>query len=168
MEIDDDAIPSVPLTDAQRARFEAAAARALSEVRRRVHDVNPKAVGEVSEAMVLARLVQSGLVVLMPFGNNQRYDLVIDRGDRFERVQVKTGRLANGVVRFKCSSVNGFTGARTGYQDQADTFMIYCPENGAIYAVPVSDCGASSVSLRVDPAKGGPTSTLRLAADYLV
>lgn len=41
--------------------------------------------------MILARLVQAGKMVLVPFGENQRYDLLIDEGDVFVRVQCKDG-----------------------------------------------------------------------------
>lgn len=140
----------------------------LSPVTTTIPNMNPKSIGEISEAVVLAHLVKAGHVVLMPFGDNQRYDFVIDRGvDGFERVQVKTGRLTSGVVRFKCSSVNGFTGLRTTYDGQADTFMVYCPENDTVYAVPVSECGTSGVSLRVDAPLGGTRSNIRMASDYL-
>lgn len=57
---------------------------------------HPKLIGDASTAMVLARLVQTGKLVLLPFSENQRYDLVIDEGDRFVRVQCKTGRLRQG------------------------------------------------------------------------
>jgi len=128
--------------------------------------MNPKAVGEISEGMVLAALVKRGKVVLMPFGNNQRYDFVIDEGGRFERAQVKTGRLANGVITFKTSSVNGFTGKRTTYEGGADVFLVYCPETDTVYRVPVNDVGTSMASLRVDPAKGGSKTGSRQAKDY--
>lgn len=39
---------------------------------------NSKSIGERSEAMALAHFLQLGWVVLLPFGDNQRYDLVID------------------------------------------------------------------------------------------
>ena len=41
---------------------------------------NPKAIGEMTEAVILAHLILRGDGVLLPFGNNQRYDMVIDRG----------------------------------------------------------------------------------------
>lgn len=118
--------------------------------------------------MVLAHLVKSGAVVLMPFGNNQRYDFVVDLGTgAFERIQVKTGRLVNGSVRFKTSSVNGFTGKRTGYDGGADTFYVYCPENEQVYRVPVDECGASNFTLRVDPIPAGKEHLVRRwAKDY--
>ncbi len=69
--------------------------------------MHPKAVGDRSEAHVLAALVELYPVVLHPWGENQRYDFVVedDQGD-FTRIQVKTGRLRSGAVRFNAFSVN--------------------------------------------------------------
>lgn len=102
---------------------------------------NPKAVGEVSESLVLARLIQLGYSVSLPFGNNQRYDFIVDDGESLRRVQVKTGRLQHGNVVFPTRSTNGFTGQQRGYLGQADDFVVYCPETNEIYRVPVADCG---------------------------
>jgi len=50
-------------------------------------------------------LREAGFAVLVPFGENTRYDLVIDDGERLARVQCKTGRLRSGAIVFKvCSS----------------------------------------------------------------
>lgn len=130
--------------------------------------MNPKAIGEISEGFVLAHLLKLGKVVLIPFGNNQRYDFVIDDNGTFVRAQVKTGRLVDGVVVFKTSSVNGFTGARRTYAGVADVFLVYCPETEVVYSVAVGLCGASEMRLRINPAKGGPKTTIRWARDYVL
>jgi hypothetical protein len=132
---------------------------------------NPKAKGEISEAVVLAHLVKQGKIVLLPFGNNQRYDMVIDAGDRFIRVQVKTGWLSRGCVAFAAYSTNGFTGAHTGYAGQVDAFMVYCPELQTIYRVPAADtCGAEAgyTYLRVEPTRNNQHKGIRWAKDYEV
>ena len=67
--------------------------------------MNPSKIGNISEAKVLAKFVENGWVVLIPFGNAEPYDLVIDRGLGFEKVQVKTGRLREGVIKFNSHSV---------------------------------------------------------------
>jgi hypothetical protein len=54
--------------------------------------MNPKAVGEKTEAIILAELIRNDLVVLLPFGDNQRYDFVVDNHGEFIRIQCKTGR----------------------------------------------------------------------------
>jgi len=57
---------------------------------------HPVDVGTRTEAVVLAELVKRGYRVLLPFGHNHRYDLVLDVEGRFVRVQCKTGRLSRG------------------------------------------------------------------------
>jgi hypothetical protein len=50
--------------------------------------------GDISEAAVITRLLRCGYIVLTPYGQNHRYDLVIEDADgKFWRVQVKTGWL---------------------------------------------------------------------------
>lgn len=129
---------------------------------------SPKTIGEISEAQVIARLLLEGEVVLLPFGDNQRYDLVLDRSGTFIRVQVKTGRLRNGVIRFATASSGSTTGhaTRVTYEGAADYFAVYCPENHKVYMVPVSECGRCECSLRIAPTRNGQNYGTRVAADY--
>ena len=131
---------------------------------------NPKAIGERSEGIVLAELMRLGCVVLLPFGNNQRYDLVVDEGGTFVRAQVKTAWWTNGSIGFKTNSVNAFTGQRRTYVGDADVFMVYSPHTDKVYRVPVTECGTSATYLRVDPQPFPATMRrprpTRWAADY--
>lgn len=52
--------------------------------------VNTKAIGNVGEARVLSELISLGIPVCLPFGDNERYDLVADFNGRLVRIQVKT------------------------------------------------------------------------------
>lgn len=109
---------------------------------------NSKTVGDRSEGQVLAALLKAGKVVLMPFGDNQRYDIVIDEKGRFGRIQVKTGRLLkNGAIRAWTTSSARRGGKRRGYVDEADYFAIYCPENDKVYMMPVRQVGQPRVTL---------------------
>lgn len=107
--------------------------------------MNTKAVGDRSEAMVIAFLLKAGLSVLKPFGDNQRYDLVIDVKGSFYRIQCKTGHL-KGVrshcVRFPTASTYAHRGGkRRGYGGQVELFGVYCPETDEIYFVDPSSVG---------------------------
>lgn len=62
--------------------------------------MNPKRVGERSEAFILLAFLRNDVPVLKPFGDSQRYDLVIEHDGRFKRVQCKTGRLVQGAIEF--------------------------------------------------------------------
>src|SRR6185295_6493361 len=129
--------------------------------------INPKAIGERSEGQIMSRLLRTGRTVLKPFGDNQRYDLVIDEGDRFVRVQCKTGRLRDGAVRFAtCSSYAHRGLGRRDYRGQADVFAVYCPGTDRCYLVPVDAVGEKGCSLRVNKSRNGQAKNIRLAADF--
>src|SRR5215211_9185457 len=66
---------------------------------------NHPVVGQRSEAAIMAAFIARGFAVLIPWGTNQRYDIVLDVCDRFLRVQCKTGRLRNGAIEFRLQSV---------------------------------------------------------------
>ena len=130
---------------------------------------HPVDVGERSEAIIFAELVKRGHRLLIPYGNNHRYDLVINVGGRFLRAQCKTGRLRDGVIRFNTVStrINTVRTFITPYdQDQIDLFLIYCPDTDRVYALDVDEAAASHGALRVDPAANGQAKRIRWAADH--
>ena len=128
---------------------------------------NPKAIGEQSEAMILARFLSKGEIVSIPFGNNQRYDLLLDRNGSFVRVQCKTGRIRKNTVKFNCCSTSGGK-SKKNYKGQADLFAVYCPDNNSVYLVPVLDAPSVTCMLRINtPKNKGKQKTIRYAEDYL-
>ena len=105
--------------------------------------------------------------MLLPFGFNHRYDLVVDVNGRFVRAQVKTGRIRDGAVLFRGESIrcnmNG-THRRT-YGDEIDVFVVYVPETGRIYVVPSGEVGTVG-TLRLEPPANNQSAKVRWAADY--
>lgn len=131
--------------------------------------MNSKMVGERTEGIVLAHMLRLGYSVLIPFGNNQRYDLVIDKGNgALIKGQCKTARITNGCLTFNAASVNGFTGKRKTYVGQIDVFWVYSPSTDKIYEIPVDAVGINECRLRIDPPKGGATSGIRWAKDFMI
>lgn len=130
---------------------------------------DPKSKGERSEAHILAALLRAGKVVLQPFGDNQRYDLVIDEGGTFIRVQCKTARVIEdgGAIEFRAYSSQAHRGkGRQNYRGQVELFGVYSPELDKVYLVPVDAVGTSTVFLRIRPSANGQTKGIRLAADF--
>jgi PD-(D/E)XK endonuclease len=126
-------------------------------------------VGERSEAIIIAELIKRGHRVLIPYGNNHRYDVVINVGGRFLRAQCKTGRLRRGVIEFATRSTRANTRGVfcAPYDaDQIDLFLVYCPDTDRVYAVGVDEVGSGSGFLRVDPAANGQVKRIRWAADH--
>jgi hypothetical protein len=134
---------------------------------------HPKDIGDRTTLATMLALTECGFAVFCPFGENTRYDLVIDDGETLRRVQCKTGRLREGAIQFKtCSSYahhsNPASRARD-YLGQIDCFAVYCPETQGVYLIEIEDIPLRwAGSLRVDPARNGQTKRIRSAADYLV
>lgn len=126
--------------------------------------MHTKTVGEISEAAVLSALLKLGKTVLLPFGENHRFDLATDSGDgKISRIQVKTGRMKNGAVVFPTASTSQ---GRKGYEGQADSFGIYVPDINKTYLVPVSCVGKTCGHLRIDPTLNKQKKRVREAKDF--
>lgn len=116
--------------------------------------MNTKQVGDGTEATVLAALINRGYSVSIPFGDNDRYDLLVDAGNELHRVQVKTGWLEDGRVRFKtCSKTtrDGEPVTRDYTRGAVDAFAVRCRDQEALYWVPVEAAGRKNTYLRVEP-----------------
>jgi hypothetical protein len=132
---------------------------------------HPKDIGDRSTMAIMFALHLEGYPVLVPFGENTRYDLVIDTGSSLRRVQCKTGRLRNGAIIFRtCSSYGHHPNPkviRRDYEGQIEDFAVYCPELGAVYLIPIEDVATRTMAmLRVTPPRNGQHQRIRLAAAY--
>lgn len=128
-----------------------------------------KSVGDRAEAHVLAALLRAGKVVLRPFGDNQRYDLVIDENGQFVRVQVKSALLKKGAVVFRTCSTHYHRGGKSrDYRGQADLFGVYCPIIDKVYLVLVDHVSTTEGALRIDLPKNGQKKGIRFASAYEV
>jgi hypothetical protein len=131
---------------------------------------NTKRIGDISELRVMHDLVRAGYLVSIPFGEDHRYDLVIEKDGKFESVQVKTGRLRNGVIIFNCYSSHTHRGgsACRGYAAEIDYFGVYCPQLDATYLIPIAEFPVLHGMLRVEPARNGQRRKMRWAQQYLL
>src|SRR6266542_2083306 len=97
---------------------------------------DPNLIGAISQAKVLAALVEAGKIGLAPCVNVCPYDLVIEEVGKFFRVQCKTGRLFRGAVYFRphrlraAKRETGWKRLVTDYAGDVDYFGVYCPDNG--------------------------------------
>jgi hypothetical protein len=132
---------------------------------------HPKVIGDRSTLAIMWALRAAWYDLLVPFGENTRYDLAIDDGRRLAKVQCKTGRMRNGAIVFKvCSSYAHHPNPKDRfrpYGDGIDYFAVYCPDNGGAYLIPRQDVANKfQALLRVEPAKNAQRLHVRAAADY--
>lgn len=132
--------------------------------------MNTKAIGNISEAMVLAALVRTGKNVLIPWGDNLRYDMAYDDGGKLIRIQCKTAQdLGNGSITFPTASSSVHRGGRRkNYRGQIEFFGVYSPLTREVYLVPVDDVGISHATLRIELSVNNQIRKVRWAKDYVV
>lgn len=99
--------------------------------------------GDLTAAIVVAELKRRGIPVSRPIGDNERYDLIAESQEDLWKLQVKTGRLGNSVIRFSGSSQHTNTRDHTydQYDDDVDYFLVYCDDLAELYLVPERKVG---------------------------
>lgn len=134
---------------------------------------HPKDIGDVSTLAITLVLRSLGYGLYIPYGENTRCDLMLERDGFVDRVQCKTGRLRKGAVVFNvCSSYAHHRSPlveKRSYHGEIDLFAVYCPETAGVYLVPITHLPVQHRgALRVDPPKNNQFDRIRLAADYEV
>ena len=129
---------------------------------------NSKSVGDVTQSQVMAALLKRGKKVLMPFGDNSRYDLVVEEDGRFMRIQCKTGKLRQGAIAFSVASSQYHRGGkRRNYRGEVDAFGVYCPENEKVYIIPIDELPlVREAKLRLAPPGNSQAKGIRWAAEF--
>jgi PD-(D/E)XK endonuclease len=131
--------------------------------------LGPKQVGERTQGIILARFMAYEYTILIPFGDSTRYDLVIEKGGEFWRIQCKTGRInrQRDGLEFNTSSMDARTWVRRHYRGEIDYFAVYCEETDGVYLVPIAEIpGNTQATLRFDPPRNNQKKGVRMAADY--
>jgi hypothetical protein len=107
--------------------------------------------GDYTEAVVVAELKRRDVPVSLPFGDNERYDLVLEDEGRFVSAQVKTGRLSDGTITFhgKSAHTNSRGNVYKPYHGDVDVFLVFCHELSRLYLVR-EDAFDTAIHLRVD------------------
>lgn len=121
--------------------------------------------GNVAEAAVALALLEAGMVPFLPLGGGAAVDLVALHGDRTVRIQVKSGRVRQGCIRFNTCGTDHGRGRRD-YRGRAEVIAVHVAEMRAVFVVSVEDCPGFAGVLRLAPPRNGQRTGVRLAADH--
>jgi len=132
--------------------------------------MNSKNKGDLSEARALYEFQKYNIPVLIPWGDNLRYDMVIELQGEFKRVQVKTCNEERGdAIKCYCRSSTNHT-TNKGYHlytGQIDYFVFYNQTHNLIALVPIEDTeNQKEISLRISKPKNGQSKGIRYWSDY--
>lgn len=130
---------------------------------------NTKEVGNLTELQCLTGLYELGCDVSIPFGNSQKYDLIMDWQGKLYKVQVKHAKDNNG--EFFTFNTRWQSHNRTGYTQvtytKADIDFFATFYKGEVYLIPIEECSGASKTIRFIPPKNGQIKGVNFAKDYL-
>jgi hypothetical protein len=133
---------------------------------------HPKDVGDRTTLAIMLALHESGYQVAIPFGENTRYDLILDDGVRITRLQCKTGRMRLGAVEFATASSYAHhpneKPTQRHYLGQVDAFAVYCRETAGVYVIPIEELPLDRAYLRVTAPANGQRKRVRFADEYVI
>lgn len=143
-------------------RYEAAAVVPMVPL----DDMASQEKGDYTEAVVISELKRRRIPTSVPFGDNERYDLVAESTDNLYRIQVKTGWLRDGVIEFSGQSQHtNATGNRyKPYDGDVDFFIVYCHELESMYLV-AEEAFDTAMALRLAQPKQSQR-TINWAEEY--
>jgi PD-(D/E)XK endonuclease len=128
--------------------------------------------GDLAELMIAADLRSQGHRVAFPFGEDAPYDLVVDRDDRLERVQVKhaTSDGKTVVVRCYSQSLSGGRVRSTSHYTHLtiDWLAVFDCTTRRCFYVPAVELGTgrTRLHLRLTPCSYNRTRDVRPAERY--
>jgi hypothetical protein len=95
--------------------------------------------GELAEIGFLQKATSMGFTVTKPYGENESYDFIVDSGNRFWRVQVKSGSSMNKRA-YRVAAHHFWRGSKDGKAytaEQIDILAAYIVPLGVWYIIPV-------------------------------
>lgn len=114
---------------------------------------NSKTRGDETESKALHELIAAGYTVSVPFGDNEKYDLIVDDAGELYRIQCKTAwQNSDSTIRFNTHSQTTRDGEyheRT-YDGDVDAFLVRNPEDGSLYWIDIDDASEQKMALRFD------------------
>lgn len=132
--------------------------------------MNSKTKGQISEARALYEFQKYGIPVCIPWGDNERYDLIAEFNGKFNRIQVKTvNEEQNGsLCCYTRSSTNHTTNKNLStYEGQVDYFVFVNHTYDLIAIVPIEEIGkAQQIRLRLIPPANGQNKGIRYFSDF--
>lgn len=130
--------------------------------------MNSKRVGNIGEAMTIAKFVEKGIPVYIPFGDNEKVDLIVSINNILLKVQVKTSsRLKHGCLIFNSRSTTSDSNTNVLYtEEDIDLYACYSLVTKELYILKRSEFSQGLVSLRVEETKNNQIRNVKFAKDY--
>lgn len=128
--------------------------------------------GDYAELKIASEGFKRGYKISIPFGHDSHYDLVVDRDDVLERVQVKCIHSDGKLLKIPGRSIGkerGKTKLKRYTKHTVDWLAVYDEFDDQCYFVPgefLGENGKDYISLRIEPPRNGQTKNIHWAKDF--
>lgn len=115
--------------------------------------MNSKRIGNIGEIKAISKFVELGIPVYLPFGDNERADMIINVDNKLLKIQVKTSNTCdNDGVSFYLDCSRGHRELyRTHYtSDDIDYFVLYSIQLDKLYMIHVNDAPKTKIYFRTN------------------
>lgn len=130
--------------------------------------MNSKNIGSLGEHIAIVALLELGLSVSRPLGDNDRYDIIVDKDNFLYKIQIKTATGTAESVKFYMTSSQAHRGGtRSKYSlEEVDYFILVDIATKLVFIVP-NDGTRGSIILRYKPSQAGADNS-NYIEDYLL
>lgn len=134
--------------------------------------MDTKSIGNIGEAKALCKFVELGIPVYLPFGDNERSDLIAEFNGKLNRIQVKTSiKAEDGKMIFDLTSstVHRSNGVKHKYsKEEIDYFACYNIARDKLFLVPTTAEPRSTITIRYEKPKNNQTNGIHYEEEYLI
>lgn len=126
--------------------------------------------GDITEVECILTFIRAGFKVSIPYGEDTKYDLILDINNKLYRIQCKTSRALtnpNDGFKFKCISMikYGPGNFKSTCYTKEDIDYFATVFNGQCYLIPVEECKTEK-TLRFRYPSNNQKKFVSLADDY--
>lgn len=133
-------------------------------------NINTKSKGQLSEARVLYEFQKYHIPISLPWGDNERYDMIAEFDGKLNRIQIKTSNEEHdgSICCYTRSSTNHTTNKKMStYIDEVDYFVFVNQTRDWLAIVPIEEIGErKQIRLRVEPPKNGQVQNIHYFQDF--
>lgn len=119
--------------------------------------MNTKAIGNIGEAKVICKFVELGIPVYIPFGDNERADLIAEFNGKLNKIQVKTSLKAEDgkyIIDLTSSTEHRKNGVKYIYSEKdIDYFALYNITRDKVLLITVNDAPNTAITVRYEKPK---------------
>lgn len=137
--------------------------------------MNTKSIGNIGEVKVLSWFIEHNIPCYLPFGDNERADLIAEFNNKLNKIQIKTSNIVNNNVinfdlfsRIHSITVAGNTHKIYYYNNEIDYFALYNMVYDEIYLVKNSIINTKSIRIRLGASQNNQHKNINYACDYLI